>query len=80
VPTLKPSVTPTFTWTPLPLPILPTADTSGSQPTRAPGTSGNRPTAVPPTADATVRYRETQAVLIPTLTAQATMATEEVQP
>ena len=78
-PTVRPSVTPTFTWTPLPLPVLPTTDSAGSQPTRDPGGSSNPPTNQP-TADATVRYRETQAVLIPTLTAQSTMATEEVQP
>jgi hypothetical protein len=80
LPTLRPSVTPTFTWTPVPLPLLPTADSSASQQTQQPDGSSHPPTAVPPTANATVRYRETLAILIPTLTAQATMATEEVEP
>ncbi len=78
-PTTQPSVTPTFTWTPLPLPALPTTDSSGNSPTSAPGGSSNPPT-TQPTVDATIRFRATQAILIPTLTAQATMATEEVQP
>ena len=79
-PTRFPSITPTFTLTPLALPGLPTVDSSNSGSNDGSSGSGSASTPIAPTANATIRYRETLAVLIPTLTAQATMATEEVQP
>jgi hypothetical protein len=77
-PTMTPSLTPTSTWTPLPLPVLPT---SGSQrlPTQDSG-SRPAPTESLPTSDATVRYRDTQAAVYATQTAQAAAETQEAGP
>ena len=76
--TITPSLTPTMTWTPLPLPVLPTSS-SESQPTQD---SEARPSATQaqPTGNATVRYRDTQAAVYATLTAQAALETEEPGP
>lgn len=76
--TLTPTLTPTSTWTPLPLPVLPTSSDE-SRPTDEPEV---RPSATPiqPTSNATVRYRDTQAAVYATQTAQAAIATEEAEP
>jgi hypothetical protein len=73
--TVTPSLTPTSTWTPLPLPVLPTSS-GGSQPTQNSGVRPS-PTEALPTGDATVRYRDTQAAVYATQTAQAAAETEE---
>lgn len=78
-PTATQVVSPTHTWTPLPLPFLPTS--GGVRPT-VESSSVVRMTAtpVPPTADATIRYRDTQAAVYATQTAQAAQETEEPGP
>lgn len=68
-PTPAPSATPTLTWTPLPLPaspvfVPPTAPPAASPPPPAPPTSTPEPLA-------TERWRETQAAVYLTQTAQA---------
>jgi hypothetical protein len=76
LPTASP--TPTATWTPLPLPELPPTDWN-PPPTARPGTQSSA-TPVPPTVEATIRYRDTQAAVYATQTAQALVATEEARP
>ncbi len=78
-PTITPSITPTATWTALPLPALPTRDPD--QPDNdEDGENRPDPTTVPPTSEATVRFRETQAAVYATQTAQAAAETEEASP
>ncbi|HLV37725.1 MAG TPA: DUF5667 domain-containing protein [Spirillospora sp.] len=81
-PTITPSATPTATWTPLPLPFMPTQ--TGGTSSSSGGGSSSRPTStpVPPTVDvtATIRYRDTQAAVYATQTAQAAIETEEPAP
>lgn len=77
-PTITPSITPSATWTALPLPVMPTSVPNDSDEDDDDGSPAV--TRVPPTSEATERFRETQAAVYATQTAQAAAETEEARP